>query len=181
MTSFHTRYPISLRFILLLSSDLILHPPGNLYSSGPLTKSLHVFLFFPTHPSLPAHFILLVSIILITGESQQISHNLIYDVNHVIFESGENIYFSIYSSQTLIYLPHRLTGALKPAVQKSFDCWLSQFRTWSGIICDFWTSLRKVIDPVVARLMRQTIFHRKQETCLLHWVHKNAQQNAALR
>jgi hypothetical protein len=33
--------------------------------------------------------------------------------------------------------------------QKSFDCSLSHFRIWSGIICDFRTSLREFLDQVV--------------------------------
>jgi hypothetical protein len=35
------------------------------------------------------------------------------------------------------------------STQKSFDYCLSNFCTWSGIICDFRTSLREFLDPIV--------------------------------
>jgi hypothetical protein len=53
----------------------------------------------------------------------------------------------------LIALPVRRN----PQHCKSFDCCLSHFRTWSGIICDFRTSLREFRDPVVNRFTRQTL------------------------
>jgi hypothetical protein len=75
----------------------------------------------------------------------------------VIFEPGKNIYFSTYPPRTLIHFSHRFTSASKPAALKSFDCCLSYFRTWSGIICDFRTSLREFLDLVVNRFTRQTL------------------------
>jgi hypothetical protein len=36
-------------------------------------------------------------------------------------------------------------------------CYLSHFRTWSGIVCYFWTSLREFLDPVMNRFTRQTL------------------------
>jgi hypothetical protein len=51
------------------------------------------------------------------------------NVKHVIFEPGKNIYFLTYPPSTLVHMPHRFTSASKPATQKSFDCYLSHFRT----------------------------------------------------
>jgi hypothetical protein len=56
-----------------------------------------------------------------------------------------------------MHLSHLFTSMLKPAAYKSFDCCLSHFRTWLGIICDFSMSLKEFIDPVVNRFMRQTL------------------------
>jgi hypothetical protein len=63
----------------------------------------------------------------------------------------KNIYFSTYLPPTLIHFSHRFTSVLKPAAQKSFDCCLSHFHTWPGIICNFRTSLREFLDPVANR------------------------------
>jgi hypothetical protein len=64
-----------------------------------------------------------------------------------------------------------------------FCCNLNR-ATLSGVMCDFNTSLREFIDPIV-----KNTSHRKQETFLyeyyLHWVilptKKNARHNAALQ
>jgi hypothetical protein len=69
----------------------------------------------------------------------------------------KNIYISTYPPPTLIHLSHRFTSASKPAAQKSFDCCLSHFRTWSAIICDFRTSWGEILDPAVNRFKRQTL------------------------
>jgi hypothetical protein len=53
-------------------------------------------------------------------------------------------------------LSHRFTIESKPAASKSFDCSLSHFRTSSGI-CDFRTSVREFLDPVVNRFKQQTL------------------------
>jgi hypothetical protein len=79
----------------------------------------------------------------------------IQDVN--MWNLIKNIYFSTYPSPTLTHLSHRFTSVSKPAAQKSFNCWLGHFRTWSGIICYFRTSLREFLDPVVNRFTRQTL------------------------
>jgi hypothetical protein len=84
-------------------------------------------------------------------------HTLIYHVKHVIFESRENIYFSTYPSQTLIRMSHHLTSASKSIAQKSFDCCLPHFCTWSGIVCDFRTYLKEFLDPIVNSYTRQTL------------------------
>jgi len=52
---------ISLRFILILSSNLLLHLPY-----GFPTKILHTFLIYTTHATFPVHLILLDWITLIT-------------------------------------------------------------------------------------------------------------------
>jgi hypothetical protein len=75
----------------------------------------------------------------------------------VILAPGRNIYFSTYPRPTLIHLSHCFTSASKPAAHESFDCCLGYFRTWSGIICDFQTSLREFVEPVVNCFMRQTL------------------------
>jgi hypothetical protein len=75
----------------------------------------------------------------------------------VIFEPRKNIYFSTYPPATLVHLSQLFTSASKPAACKSYDYCFSQFRIWSGIICDFQTSLREFLDPVVNRFTRQTL------------------------
>jgi hypothetical protein len=57
----------------------------------------------------------------------------------------------------MIHLSHRFTSTSKPAAQKSFHCYLSHFRTCSGIIYDFRTSLREILYSVVNRFTRQTL------------------------
>jgi hypothetical protein len=52
-------YPVALKFILLLSSHLCPCPPSGLYPLGLLTKTLHIFLFYPICAACPAHLILL--------------------------------------------------------------------------------------------------------------------------
>jgi hypothetical protein len=76
----------------------------------------------------------------------------------MLFEpENKNIYFSIYPPPTLIHLSLRFTIASKPAAYKSFNFCLGHSRTWSGIICDFWMSLRKFLYPDVNRFTRQTL------------------------
>jgi hypothetical protein len=87
----------------------------------------------------------------------------------------KNIYFSTYPPPTLIQLSRRFISASKPATSKSFDCYLSHFRTWSDIICDFRMFWREFLDPVVNRFTRQTlpIVNRKHffmNIFFLHWV-----------
>jgi hypothetical protein len=67
------------------------------------------------------------------------------------------MYFSTYPAPTLMHLSHCFTSVLKPTAQKPFDCCLSHFRTWSGNICDFRTSLREFLDLVVILFTRQTL------------------------
>jgi hypothetical protein len=47
----------------------------------------------------------------------------------VIVESEKKTYFSTYPPLTLIHLSHRFTGVSKHAAQKSFEYYLSRFRT----------------------------------------------------
>jgi hypothetical protein len=44
-----------------------------------------------------------------------------------------------------------------PQHRNFFNCCLSHFCTWSGIIRDFRTFLRELLDPVVNRFTRQTL------------------------
>jgi hypothetical protein len=69
----------------------------------------------------------------------------------------KNIYFSTYPPATLIHLSHSCKGASKTPAQKSFDCCLCHFRTCSGIICHFRTSLKECLDPVVNLFRRQNL------------------------
>jgi hypothetical protein len=78
-------------------------------------------------------------------------------IKHVIFGLERNIYFSTYPPPTLIHLFHGFTSVSKPAAYKSFDCCLSHFRIWLGIIYDFLTSLREFLDPLVNCFTRQTL------------------------
>jgi hypothetical protein len=102
----------------------------------------------------------------------------------VIFETGENIYFSTYPPPTLIHLAHRFTSASKPAAYESFGCCLSHFRTSVST----YSSSVKGLPPNCGPLYATNTSQRKQKTFLykypLRYVllpTKNAQQNAALR
>jgi hypothetical protein len=53
--------------------------------------------------------------------------------------------------------PIALPVRRNPQYRSFYDCCLSHFRTWSGIICDFRTSLREFLDPVVNRFTGQTL------------------------
>jgi hypothetical protein len=67
---------------------------------------------------------------------------------------GKDIYFSTYPPPTLIHLSHRFKRASNIEV---FWLCLSHFRTWSGITCDFQTSLTGFLDTVMNRFTRQTL------------------------
>jgi hypothetical protein len=58
-------HPISVRYILILSTHLRLGLPSGLFPSGFLTNILYAFLFSPVHTTCPAHLILIEFIILI--------------------------------------------------------------------------------------------------------------------
>jgi hypothetical protein len=90
------------------------------------------------------------------------------DIKRKTYDIQKNICFSTYPPPTLIHLSRRFTSASKPTAWKSFDCCLSHFRTWSGIIRDFRTSLREFLDQIVNRFTRQTLptLNRKQSLLL---------------
>jgi hypothetical protein len=78
----------------------------------------------------------------------------------VIFEPGKNFYFWTYPSPTSIHLSHRLTSAQKPVEYKSFDYFLSQFRTSVST----YSSSAKHLPPNCEPLYVTNTSHRKQET-----------------
>jgi hypothetical protein len=68
------------------------------------------------------------------------------------------------------YLSHHFTSASKPAALKSFDCYLSHFRTSVATSSSVAKSLPTSCEPLYAT----DTSHRKQQTFLyeysLHWV-----------
>jgi hypothetical protein len=64
----------------------------------------------------------------------------------------------------------------------------SKLGTWSGIICDFWRSLREFLDPIVNRFMQQTLptinkkYFFMNILCIVSFFpQKNAQESTALQ
>jgi hypothetical protein len=102
----------------------------------------------------------------------------------------------IWKKHLLLDISSTNTDTLVPSLYQCFEtrsteffysC-ISYFLTWSGIICDFLTSLREFLDLVVNRFTRQTLptVNRKHVfmniLCIGPFVHKkSAKQNAALR
>jgi hypothetical protein len=96
----------------------------------------------------------------------------------MLYSNLEKKQFSTYPPPTVSTLVTSLYQCLGVFF---FYCCLSHFRIWSGIICDFQTSLREFLDPSVNRFARQTFptVNRKRfffVNILLPT--KNAQQNA---
>jgi hypothetical protein len=96
----------------------------------------------------------------------------------------KNIYFSTYPPPTLIHLSHRFTSASKPAAYKSFDCYLSHFRTSVSTL----RHQRNLCHTVVNRFTRQTLPTVNRKNFFMNILciesfcpQKNVQQNAALR
>jgi hypothetical protein len=91
---------ISLRYILILSTHLLLGLPSGLFPSGFPIGILYAFLFFPLRVTFPVYFIVLDLIILIIlGEkyklwspSSCISHK--FPVTHLIRTTYYNYWFS---------------------------------------------------------------------------------------
>jgi hypothetical protein len=66
-------HPISLRFIIILSSDLRPGLPSGLFPSGFPTKIMYAFIIYPMHATCSTHLILLDMIALtIFGEAQKL-------------------------------------------------------------------------------------------------------------
>jgi hypothetical protein len=74
----------------------------------------------------------------------------------VIFEPGKKIFMSRH-----VFHQHRYTCLVALPVQtrsvEISDCCLNHFRTWSGVICDFLTSLREFLCPVVSHFTLHTL------------------------
>jgi hypothetical protein len=74
------------------------------------------------------------------------------------------------STTNIDKLAPRFTCASKPATQKSSDCCISHFGTWSGIICDFRTSLREILEAVVNCFTRQNLPTANRKLCFMNVV-----------